>query len=257
MKYLNNNQVRALNAVEQYAPRRLTPVEQVVKQLIQVNAVPYNNNKDVYQDYIREILRNLEAATTNYRLLERIKAAANDPLLLPEVVQLFPYVEFEEQIRNPALTGLMYAAKRGVGFSDLQSAARWLESLHVLLTKLPLDVNTFLATPETNYGAMRCAVVNQKRPECLGMILPTSLQANINSLFGGGAFRQRALVEEYQLHKVENLGSIFGVKQGSQIPGISTHLVFDKEHIDRSRHHVLTVTQQHDEAVRAVYRFVI
>lgn len=256
MKYLNNNQVRALNAIEQYAPRRLTPVEQVVKQLVQVNAVPYKS-KDVYQDYIREILRNLEAATTNYRLLERIKAAANDPLLLPEVVQLFPYVEFEDQIRNPSLTGLMRAAKRGVGYSDLQSAARWLESLHALLVKLPLDVDTFFGTPETSYGSMRCAAMNHKRPECLGMVLPVSIQANINSLFGSGSFHQRSMVMHYQLHLVKDLGAIFGVKQGSQIPGFTTHLTFAKEHIDSMYTEVLTVTQFVGDVVRATYRFVI
>lgn len=256
MKYLNNNQVRALNAMEQYAPRRLTPLENVVKQLVQVNAVPYSS-KDVYQDYIREILRNLESATTNRLLAERIEAAANDPLLLPEVVQLFPYVEFEEQIFNPRLTGLMCAAKRGEGYSDLQSAARWLESLHALLVKLPLNVDTFFATPETQYGAMRCAAMNHKRPECLGMILPVSIQANINSLFGGGSFRQRSLVMHYQLHQVDNLGAIFGVKQGSQIPGFTTHLSFSKEYIDRVCEEVLTVTQFAGDVKQATYRFVI
>lgn len=256
MTYLTNAQARRVNASNLYTPRKLTPLELVVKQVVGIHSTPVRDAM-VHAGNIREVLRNLQGATDNHYLATKIADAVNDPKLLRDVVQSFPYVEFEDIISGQSLRGLELAAQEGVTAAELKAAAEWLESLQDLLQVLPKGINSFVGTPRTSYSNMHLDFSQRKRKECLGVTLPVALQTLVHQVFARDNHKKYRMVKRYDLHNGLEVTRAFGVDIGSKIEGVQVHLDFNEQRIGHPMESVLSVTLQKQEEIVSTFHFVI
>lgn len=256
MTYLTNAQARRVNASNLYAPRKLTPLELVVKQVVGIHSTPVRDAM-VHAGNIREVLRNLQSATDNHYLAERITNAVNDPKLLREVVQSFPYVEFEDVIAGEKLQGLELAAQEGITYAELEAAVTWLDVLHDLIKDLPRGVNAFVGTPRTSYANMHLEHTQRKRKECLGLVLTPELQKSVNEVFDREQTRKYRMVKRYLMINGCDVVKVFGVDVSSKIKDVQVHLDFNDQRIGHPVESVLTVTLQQQEQIIGTYHFVI
>ena len=258
MTYLTKHQARALSAANNYTPRKFTPLEVVIRQLVKVAKEKATMSGEDYQESIRQVRRNIEAATTNYRILDAVAEAVKSPEAMQTLLEMFPYVEFEDAIFNRRFTGLQAAAYEGVTRGSLVSALTWLSEVHSLGQKLPLGYVTYIGTTDTHYGNMRDAAVATGHSEYRGMVLPVELQAEVKRLFGNvSAFQSQERLRRYDLMNIAGVQELFGVDIQQTTHGITSVVEFSTVKIGRVNEKVLSINLEVNGEIKAKYMFVI
>lgn len=258
MTYLTKTQARALSAANNYTARKFTPLEVVIRQLVKVAKEKDSMSVEHYQESIRQVRRNIEAATTNYRILDAVAEAVKTPEAMQTLLEMFPYVEFEDAIFNRRFTGLQLAAYEGVNRSSLVDALKWLSDVHSLGQKLPLGYVTYIGTADTNYMAMRDTAVTTGHPEYRGMVLPEVLQAEVKRLFGNvSAFQAQERIRRYDLMNTAGVFELFGVDIQPTTHGITSVVEFSTVKIGRVNEKVLSINLEVAGEIKAKYMFVI
>lgn len=208
MQYLNRKEQRLVNATGNYAPRKLTQIEQVIKHLRVVQQMEPGKKKDAEAT---QTLRILEGLTSSESLMGKAKLAMYSEAILNEVTEMYPYVEFEEIINgNDAhlVPPLVKAAQRGISVGELRDAVTWLDSFKALLHDLPTEFGEFyIGTPNTKYSMVRTKATLHNCPAAFGLVLTPELQARVDALFENTEFYNHPLVHinEYQLHTINRI----------------------------------------------------
>lgn len=208
MHYLNHKERRMLGAVDSYAPRKLTKIEQVIKHLGVVCKMEPGKAKD---DEAAQTIRILGGLTSSPTLLARARLAIYNEEILREVTEQYPYVEFEGLINqdiNHQHPPLVKAALRNLSVGELQTAVKWLDKFKALLNELPTKFGeTYISTPNTNYSMVRTKATVHGEKAAFGLQLRADLQARVNELFENSQFYNHPakLVHEYELDKIDNI----------------------------------------------------
>lgn len=258
MTYLTRHQARALSAANNYVPRKLSPLEIAIRQLVKVNSEKGTMSSEHHKESIRQVRRNIEAASTNFRILEAVDEAIKSAEAMQTLLEMFPYVEFEEAIFHRRFTGLQLAAFEGVTRSSLVTAFNWLAEVHALGQKLALGYVTFIGTNDTNYAAMRLTADATGHPEYRGMVLAEPLRAEVKRLFGNvTAFQCQERIKRYGLMTLPNAKEIFGVDVQDTTHGITSVIEFSTMKIGKVNEKVLAIILTVGGEIRAKYMFVI
>jgi hypothetical protein len=188
MNYLTREEARQVNAVHAYTPRKLTPVEEVIKRAVEVAEMPdvtdvLRNNKKAF---MRDIIRHLEEVTSSDRLIGQVRDGMTDPAAMKQLIESYPFVEFEQVLNKPYFGGLQQAAIAGITNSELRICVAWLEKLFGIIRELPRGVKAFVATPETDYNGLYQEARFFNKPEAWGVSLNKDLQKRIFTLFREG-----------------------------------------------------------------------
>lgn len=212
MNYLSDHELRAINAISTYMPRELTATERAVKALVAAIRQPAEAGQEMVRDQaIRQCLLVVGNTTSNTTMLNLANEATQSPDALKSLISGYPYLEFEEYIRNPQLSGLMLAAYHNVAEAKLQAAVQWVASLHDMVNHLPEDLELYLGTPFTPHVHMRAAAKYEGRKDCFGLTLPYGLQARITGLFGNGYAEARSTACRYKLYSGLEVNERFGI----------------------------------------------
>lgn len=217
--YLTPRELRDVTARHAYPKRKLTAVEQAIKDLWYAthrNPTGAADKLVVGNEMVsmnpEEILKRLDAATGSYLLRQEARQAVNDPAAMDLLVSKYPYVEFEnvEQRLNP----LQQAFASGVSEVDMRHAAIWLFSFKSVCLKLPrLKEQFFIGTPNTDFAKMRYSA--SVTPAAHGLVISAELQARINGLFSESSFflSSVALIEEHRLDQFPTFLKRFGLEE--------------------------------------------
>lgn len=187
MEYLNRSERRTLNAIGAYQPRRLTQIEQVIKHIKHVHTMPASNDQlradkasEAFQAY-----RILEGLTSNEKLLERAQKAMYSTGDLIDLIESYPFVEFESVINNTQpLPAMVYAAYRGFTPEELRVVVEWRDRFIALTHELPTEFGeNYIWTPRTHNAMLRQMAIDEKDVPAWGLFLRKDLQERVNELF--------------------------------------------------------------------------
>lgn len=212
MNYLTSHELRALNAISTFTARELTATERAVKALIAAIQQPAEAGQEMVRDQaIRQCLMVMNNTTNNMQMINLANEATQDPNALKSLISGYPYLEFEEYIRNPQLSGVMLAAYHNVAEEKLRAAVQWVASLHDMINHLPEGLEMYLGTPFTPHVHMRAAAKYEGRKDCFGLTLPYGIQARITGLFGNGYAEARHTARKYKLYEDLGINERFGI----------------------------------------------
>lgn len=205
---LTEQEMREVNAYQNYPRRKLSPLEEAVRDLRDVLTDPEGKGSEDVPD----ILGRVNKATNMFTVRELARDAVNDSTALQRLVEMYPYVQYSHVIAGNlnVFQSMRLARVSGV---RIQEAVLWLHNFHTLVMQIPDfgDKNWFIHTPNTPHHVLRNAVKDQ--PECTGLVLTELLQAKFDALFrnAGEYSHPLSLIQEYNLHKVNGLFERFGL----------------------------------------------
>ena len=219
MKYLTQAEQRPLNAAKTYARRKLTPLETGIKLVNQRSAELRNASQERRAEATREVVRCLEEVTSNTTLINQCREALTNPGVLRQLVEKYPYVEFEAAINGTATySGLQLAGLHDRSFEAMKNAADWVKCFYEGVRFLPHGQHAFVATPATDYRLMRHLAQDKGLPECRGIVLPKVQQELFDVLFTHHWSNPLQLVKDYGLLDSPELCSRFGVTVDTTFP---------------------------------------
>lgn len=224
MQYLTRLELGRINARANYTRRKLTPLEQVIKHIITVAAWPHSNQveKQNKEAEVEMAIHCLQEHSTNESLWAKARLAMYNPAALQELVEGYPYVQFESIFNGTYHFSMIeQVAMDGWDLEGLTQHLMWLGRLVILGGFLPKGVETYISTKHTDYEAMRMAWVKNKETKYLGYTLNAETQEHVNKLFslnGGGYERGVRAVRFIKDYKLLELPSIWKRTNMEHIP---------------------------------------
>lgn len=188
MQFLTRTEARQLNARGNFIPRKLTPVEQIIKRTREVAALPADTQQQRIDKKaaIDQVMVDIRQATANDSVWDGVQAALLSPVALQTLVEKYPQVEFEAVLRGALPNNVfMSAAMSGYKKESLIEAATWIDTVYDLVAEFPRAGSVFVHTPATSHTTM----ANLRRTghlEASGLTLPKRLQERVNQTFNFG-----------------------------------------------------------------------
>ena len=217
---LSEQEMREVRAVQNYPKRKLTDLEQAIKDLGLALAGDLLVEHDVLMagNEMRsmnpgDIVDRICKATSMFTVRELARKAPNEISSMMKLIQMYPYVEFNNVINGNGLNVFQSMHLRGVSLTRIQEAALWLYNFGNCVLEIPEVGNKhwFIGTPGTRYHYMRNAI--STHPEASGLALNELLQSKFNAMLRdtGKHNHPLQLIQEYNLHKVPNFLARFGL----------------------------------------------
>lgn len=170
MHFVTLQEARRTNAVKHNKPRELNQVEKILLAGIELSKKPKYDIDDLKQ------LCNLMLDTAGGdRLADKLKVAVNDPVVMQSLVEVYPLVEFQDEIRAgvEALNPFERLYFDDWTMGDLTKTATTISRFYEMLKHLPAGRETFLYTPWTSTHSLRAEwMVDKKQTKYLGYALP-------------------------------------------------------------------------------------
>lgn len=263
MQYLTRSEQRRIAAIGNWAPRKLTPVEQLIKKVPDLHAMPHGSQKDskAKDAAVEEFVQELIKATSTDTLASKVRLAAYGKSALDSLLEGYPYVEFEGLITGTEkLTSIEYLARDGFSIVKLQAMLLWVADLHGLFACLPKGVETFIGTPLTNYEQMRTLAKATGKKAYYGVSLEEGIQKHVNHLFpkdrpSDPKTKARFFTRTYGLLQIPNIWkrALLNEVQEEQLnPGLVIDFVSIKEGWEN-----LQVLRMTEASTNTILNFVI
>jgi len=226
MQYVTRSEQRQINAVGAYPRRKLNPLEELIKHVVGVSAMPYKSQKErkAKDEEAAQVMRNLEGLVhPDSMTVAQVKAAIFSDTALKQLLELYPYVEFEKVIVGDTSHFNIFQRLRrnDTKFDLVKEAALWIESFKELVADLPTKYGpVFIKTPNTDFHALRewATLKENGFKPALGLNLGKKLEERLcgkSGLFSEhvGALR---FVLSSNLHKEPDLHRRVGVEKGPE-----------------------------------------
>jgi hypothetical protein len=216
MNYLSPEERRVVNAVSNWPRRPLNAVETAVRNISNL-VIGYRGIGTIAvgrAEAIKQVIADLDAATSNYQVRELARAAIDDDGKLKELIGKYPHVEFHDVLNNPPVDGIMGLALSGVKETSIVSALEWLRDFRKVVFQLPDYGHAYhVHTPNTPHNVLRNAAINDGFEAGFGIALRKDLQDEINRLFHVKHQNDLYLIEQHQLYllSVDEVLHRFGI----------------------------------------------
>lgn len=187
MQYLTLRELNRVNAASNYNYRALNKIEQVIKYMKTVFAMANNNQaeKAAKADEVETAVKILSELTNNDHLLAKLRLAAYSQKDLDNLLDGYPYVQFEGLLNGTEnLTKIEQLARGKFSLEQLQNTLSWVFDVHALLLHLPKGIETFIWTKCASDFDFRSFAAKTEDKKYYGYALRKEVQAEVNNVFG-------------------------------------------------------------------------
>lgn len=207
MQYLTRTEQRRAGAQKNWPLRKLTVLEEkLLKELTVLPALPHNTQKEkqIKDEMVKTVVNELLQMTGTDTLGNKVALAAYQPAALSSLLEGYPYVEFNGILNgDEKLTPIEQYAREGFNIDHLRDMLEWVVKLHALFAELPKGLDTYIATPTTDYATLRDLATSTKEAKYHGYTLPPETQAKVDGLFYDNSWRDKNM---YNMFHLRNFG---------------------------------------------------
>lgn len=243
MTILTREEYRTLQAIATNKPRDLNAVELL---LLAIKNGTYD--KEVIRNEVKRYVDNTYHADKILEVLDHRNK-------LPELLKSYPMVEFHDAIFKRQYNKYI-GMEMEHGSSLIKNRVTILNEMIGVINQLPLGIDTFISTYETNYYDMREKYSVTKDRKFLGYVLPQALQKLLNTYTSMP--KTHDMSEEWGFIEDPELLRRVGIVRPEREDGYQTLVNYERIKIADDRVSLVLVVRVMDQDVqKARYWFVV
>lgn len=155
--YLTKRELQELHAYVNYSPRNLTVLEGLIKELKFITKMATGTDllREMKRKAKAKVIADITSATGNDKIVDQCKKALVNPDSLENLLESYPYVQFEKLIWTGKINAFQKLYHHAVSPEFLQEASLWLSTFLGIVSELPTHIQCFVQTPDTDNKSIR------------------------------------------------------------------------------------------------------